>query len=900
MRPFESLAPATCLHSSVSFSVSAARKKLPALRLAWLFAVLLPFGASLPSHAQSTQSIDNSAAVETTPVIHTGIKRPSSAPPVSDSMPSPFLSRTRVQPNLTPVNTGPGVVYTCDPNVAPATCNYLNTTVAGYYNDTFTNANANIYIQYGDTGLASTSQVLNMLTYNQYVTALGNNPNKSAIQVSAVSALSTYDATPYGSGDVAVSSALGTALGFTGIYGINSAGDAACIIGSSGCYNAVITVISDPETEGFSLYYDNLGGTEPSNAYDFYGAVQHETDEVLGTTSCITTQADPLSDGCGNGTPSAVDLFRYSSAGHLVLDSSLSTTPGAYFSYNGGTTNGAIGVGGSPKFYNTLANGDDYADYVSSSPSCATNQAIQDAEGCPGMDAGLTILNDGGSEINLLTTVGYEVPANPSLSLTKSHTGNFTQGSTATWSIAVSNASGSAATTGTIDVSDTLPRVYTLNSYTSTGSAWACTELGSVACSSTTAIPGGSSSTINLTVDVPRNSPTSVSNTATAWGGGDPVHTSSGSAASSNTDTATVVQVPAEIGIPGSQIQSASAGTAFGSLAARVGDAAGAAIPSYSPVVFTAPVSGPSGTFSNSTNTISVSTNGSGVADPGTFTANGTGGGPYSVTVTAGTASNSFSLTNTTITPTLSWTPATTIIFGSAGTNVLNASASCGSACGTITYTASGVGDITSTTALAASGTPYTITANFTPSPSYPEYAATSATSPLTVSGESVWIVDGAGGTSELAANGYGITSSADAGANTAVAIDHAGNVWSAGSGPLLKETSQVGTLQNTITTGGGLNSPAAIAIDGSGQVWVTDGNNAVSLFSNAAAAISPSGGIADPTLLSTPTGIAIDLAGSVWIANKGNNTLTRILGAAVPAAPIATSAANNTTGAKP
>jgi hypothetical protein len=35
--------------------------------------------------------------------------------------------------------------------VATATCNYLNTTVAGYYNDTFTNANANIYVQYGVT-----------------------------------------------------------------------------------------------------------------------------------------------------------------------------------------------------------------------------------------------------------------------------------------------------------------------------------------------------------------------------------------------------------------------------------------------------------------------------------------------------------------------------------------------------------------------------------------------------------------------------------------------------------------------------------------------------------------------------------------------------------------------------
>jgi secreted PhoX family phosphatase len=158
----------------------------------------------------------------------------------------------------------------------------------------------------------------------------------------------------------------------------------------------------------------------------------------------------------------------------------------------------------------------------------------------------------------------------------------------------------------------------------------------------------------------------------------------------------------------------------------------------------------------------------------------------------------------------------------------------------------------------------------------------------------------GAGGTSELAGNGAGITSSADTGANAAVAIDNAGNVWSVGTGPLVKETTQVGAAQNTITSGGGLNTPAGVAIDGNGQVWVTDGSGALSLFSNSASVISPSGGIMDPTLLSTPGGIAVDLGGSVWIANTGNNSVTRILGVAGPVAPLTTAAANGTTGAKP
>jgi hypothetical protein len=346
------------------------------------------------------------------PVLHTSILQPSSTP--EGEAPVPSLHRTMMQTNLKAVNTGSGIVYTCDPSVAASTCTYLNTTIAGYYNSVFTNANANIYVTFGSTGLGSSSYYFNFVSYSQYVTALGAIPQKSAIQTSAQSALSTYDATPYGAGQVWIQASLGAALGFTGMAGTTSAG-AFCTLPSAGCYNGVITITNDP---GTTLYYDDQGGTEPAGAYDFYAVVEHETDEVLGTSSCVSTQGASLSNACdtggsaSTGTPSAVDLFRYSSAGNLVLNSSLSTTPGAYFSYDGGSTNGTKGVGGSPKFYNTLSNFDDYADYVASSPSCATNQAIQDATGCPGADAGITILNDGGSEVNILTAIGYGVPAN--------------------------------------------------------------------------------------------------------------------------------------------------------------------------------------------------------------------------------------------------------------------------------------------------------------------------------------------------------------------------------------------------------------------------------------------------------------------------------------------------------
>jgi hypothetical protein len=403
---FDSSAFRSLVACLIRSTASTGRKKIAALPPGIpLVTLLLLLGGTAPGYAQN-------ASEQPKPVLHTSIIRPSRVPsgPSEASGPIPF--RTMVRPDLTPVNTGSGIVYTCDPTVAAATCNYLNTTVAGHYNDTFTNANANIYITYGTTGLGQSQGYLNYATYSQYVAALSSIPNKSAIQVSALAALSAYDATPYGSDQVEITAALGTALGISGMTGTTST-LGACTLGTTGCYNEIITITNDPS---ITLYYDNLGGTEPSDAYDFYAVVEHETDEVLGTSSCVTTQTTPLSDPCGppvseTGTPSAVDLFRYSSAGNLVLDSSLSTTAGAYFSYNGGSTNGANGVGGTPKVYNTLDNGDDYADYVASSPSCATNQAIQDATGCPGTDAGTNILNDGGSEINILTAVGYQVPA---------------------------------------------------------------------------------------------------------------------------------------------------------------------------------------------------------------------------------------------------------------------------------------------------------------------------------------------------------------------------------------------------------------------------------------------------------------------------------------------------------
>jgi Bacterial Ig-like domain (group 3)/Abnormal spindle-like microcephaly-assoc'd, ASPM-SPD-2-Hydin len=333
-------------------------------------------------------------------------------------------------------------------------------------------------------------------------------------------------------------------------------------------------------------------------------------------------------------------------------------------------------------------------------------------------------------------------------------------------------------------------------------------------------------------------------------------------------------------------------------------------------ITFMAAVAGPSGNSTLPTGTVNF-LDGSAMIGSGTLNGRGIAAyptsslsaGSHSITAVYGGDANFNGSTSNLVTqvvnsltvPTITWNPAQTIVHGGAGGNVLNASANTG---GSFAYSATPIAggapiNITGGTAALAVGS-YNLTANFTPA-NTGVYDSTQATATLLVSGESVWIVNGTSGLSELAGDGYGITSSADPGANLSVAFDSSGNVWTVGSGStLLEETNQAGTALNTISSGtGGLNTPAAIAIDGNGQIWIANGDNSVSLFSNGSTALSPATGFIGAPL-SAPSGVAVDLSGSVWITNKGSNSVTRILGAAAPAAPLSTAAANQTTGEKP
>lgn len=106
----------------------------------------------------------------------------------------------------------------------------------------------------------------------------------------------------------------------------------------------------------------------------------------------------------------------------------------------------------------------------------------------------------------------------PSLTLAKSHSGNFAQGQTgATYTLTVSNV-GAAATTGTVTVTDTLPSGLTATAMT--GPGWACT-VATLTCTRSDPLASGASyPPITLTVNVAPTASGSVTNSATVSGGG--------------------------------------------------------------------------------------------------------------------------------------------------------------------------------------------------------------------------------------------------------------------------------------------------------------------------------------------------------------------------------------------
>ena len=180
----------------------------------------------------------------------------------------------------------------------------------------------------------------------------------------------------------------------------------------------------------------------------------------------------------------------------------------------------------------TAASGTGWACTIFTTVTCTRSDPLASGSSYPAVTLTVNVASNAPSNItNTVTISGGGDPnshsANDatnittaptaSLTITKTHTGNFTQGQTgATYTITVSNG-GTGSTSGTVTVSDSLPTG--LTPVSATGSGWTCTI--TVTCTrSDPLVPGNSYPAITLTVDVASNAPSSVTNTVTISGGG--------------------------------------------------------------------------------------------------------------------------------------------------------------------------------------------------------------------------------------------------------------------------------------------------------------------------------------------------------------------------------------------
>jgi uncharacterized repeat protein (TIGR01451 family) len=143
----------------------------------------------------------------------------------------------------------------------------------------------------------------------------------------------------------------------------------------------------------------------------------------------------------------------------------------------------------------------------------------------PGVTYGSTAGGAGTSVTNatISSTSGTQSGAQctPDMTLAKSHTGTFTRGLTASYTVPVSNVSLYGPSSGTVTVNDTLP--VGLTPTIASGTGWTCSIASqTVSCiDSTVLAPQSVYPSITINAAVLQTAPSTVTNTATVSGGGE-------------------------------------------------------------------------------------------------------------------------------------------------------------------------------------------------------------------------------------------------------------------------------------------------------------------------------------------------------------------------------------------
>jgi hypothetical protein len=225
-------------------------------------------------------------------------------------------------------------------------------------------------------GATSEKLVYGAESYNSFYNDLVANSSGDATDLAAIASLGVNNGNNpvTGSASIQVTTTLASALGLDAQQG-TTWGDCGGV-SADACITLSTDILNTSGTPNAELNSD----------------VQHEIDEVLGTSSAL-----PNGGGALPTNPDPADLFRYGAPGIRSFAFNTSTsfpctgTPTAYLSVNGGVTN--------LDNYNNCNNGGDYGDWF-----CDDGSQVQCFAGPLGAVASLSL---GSPEVALLDAVGF-------------------------------------------------------------------------------------------------------------------------------------------------------------------------------------------------------------------------------------------------------------------------------------------------------------------------------------------------------------------------------------------------------------------------------------------------------------------------------------------------------------
>ena len=237
-------------------------------------------------------------------------------------------------------------------------------------------------------------------------------------------------------------------------------------------------------------------------------------------------------------------LFR-SSSGNITVPISVELGPNVFVQRDGLTFTKAFGSPspltqtvtvsstGTNFSYTATASSGNGGNWLTVTPSgfCCTTQAVNTASvnasaAFPGGTyTGQLVFNQGTRAMTVPVTL--VVTGGATLSIAKTHTGNFMQGQNgATYSVTVSNPAGAGPTSGVVTVTETVPSGLTLMSMAGTG--WTCPGTAANNCSRSDTLNGGASyPAITVTVNVAANATSPQTNQVSVSGGGSATATAS-------------------------------------------------------------------------------------------------------------------------------------------------------------------------------------------------------------------------------------------------------------------------------------------------------------------------------------------------------------------------------------